>query len=227
MSLNNRVVPPLLSENLSGEGAALTRHAVASAHTVVAHASALLLQAIITHACGAVTAVRCLRTVMVIRRAALETGGLTAMSAYLPRVSVVGPTTALNAGRWVEDPQWASCLGHAAGPAPLPPWGRHVVAPDPFPGKGNPGPRGQLEQSNLCWSSHHRWQPRTSLGSPGPRELPESSPATLGTWRPRTSKSTGKVRRPWSQLSGPGRMPHHPEGEGEITYGDTLRAWTP
>jgi hypothetical protein len=25
----------------------------------------------------------------------------------------------------------------------------------------------------------------------------------------------------------PGRMPRHPEGEGEITYGDTLRAWTP
>jgi hypothetical protein len=27
--------------------------------------------------------------------------------------------------------------------------------------------------------------------------------------------------------SGPGRMPRHLEGEGEITYGDTLRAWTP
>jgi hypothetical protein len=41
-------VPPLLSENLSGEGAALTRRAVASARTVAAHASAHLLQAITT-----------------------------------------------------------------------------------------------------------------------------------------------------------------------------------
>jgi hypothetical protein len=52
---NSEAVLPLLGENLSGEGAALTRRAVASARTVAAHASALLLQAIITHACGAVT----------------------------------------------------------------------------------------------------------------------------------------------------------------------------
>jgi hypothetical protein len=65
------------------------------------------------------------------------------------------------------------------------------------------------------------------LGSPGPQGLPESSSALLGMRRPRTSKSTGKVRRPWPQLSSPGRMPRHPEDEGEITYGDTLRAWTP
>jgi hypothetical protein len=32
--LNSGAVPPLLSENLSGEGAALTRRTVASAHTV-------------------------------------------------------------------------------------------------------------------------------------------------------------------------------------------------
>jgi hypothetical protein len=43
---------------LTGEGAALTRRAVASAHTVAAHASALLQQTIITpcsctwHACA-------------------------------------------------------------------------------------------------------------------------------------------------------------------------------
>jgi hypothetical protein len=55
------------------------------------------------------------------------------------------------------------------------------------------------------------------LGSPGPRGLPESPPALLGVRRPRTSQSSRKARRPWSQLSGPGRMPRHPEGEGEIT----------
>jgi hypothetical protein len=47
---NSEAVLPLLGQNLSGEGAALTRRAVASARTVVAHASTLLLQAIITHA---------------------------------------------------------------------------------------------------------------------------------------------------------------------------------
>jgi hypothetical protein len=45
--LNSGAVPPLFSENLSGEGAALTRRAVASARTVAAHALAHLLQAII------------------------------------------------------------------------------------------------------------------------------------------------------------------------------------
>jgi hypothetical protein len=53
--LNSGAVPPLLSENLSGEGAALTRRAVASAHTVAAHALALLLQVIIMHARSTVT----------------------------------------------------------------------------------------------------------------------------------------------------------------------------
>jgi hypothetical protein len=48
-------MPPLLSENLSGEGAALTRRAVASARPIAVHASALLLQAIIAHARGTVT----------------------------------------------------------------------------------------------------------------------------------------------------------------------------
>jgi hypothetical protein len=51
---NSEAVLPLLGQNLSGEEAALTRRAVASARTVAAHASAHLLQAIITHARGAV-----------------------------------------------------------------------------------------------------------------------------------------------------------------------------
>jgi hypothetical protein len=52
---NSVAVLPLLGQNLlSGEEAALTRRAVASAHTVAVHASAHLLQVIITHARGAV-----------------------------------------------------------------------------------------------------------------------------------------------------------------------------
>jgi hypothetical protein len=57
-------VLPLLGLNLlSGEEVALSRRAVASARTVAAHPSAHLLQAIITHACGAVMGLHaaCLR----------------------------------------------------------------------------------------------------------------------------------------------------------------------
>jgi hypothetical protein len=53
-----------------------------------------------------------------------------------------GPATALKAGRWTEDPRRAPDNGRVAGPAPLPPRGRHVVAPDPFPGgRGSRPPR--------------------------------------------------------------------------------------
>jgi hypothetical protein len=90
---NSGAVLPLLGENLSGEGAALTRCAVASACPVAAHASALLLHAIITPARGAVTGLyAACAQYTVTRRAALETGRLTVVSAYLPRVSVAGHT---------------------------------------------------------------------------------------------------------------------------------------
>jgi hypothetical protein len=90
---NSEAVLPLLGQNLSGEGATLIRHAVASARSVAAHASAHLLQAIITHARGSVTRLyAACAQYTVIRRAAFETGGLTVMSAYLPRVSVAGHT---------------------------------------------------------------------------------------------------------------------------------------
>jgi hypothetical protein len=90
---NSEAVLPLLGGNLSGEGAALTRCAVASACTMATHASALLLQAIITPARGAMMGlyVACAQYT-VTRRAALKTGGLTVVSAYLPRVSVAGHT---------------------------------------------------------------------------------------------------------------------------------------
>jgi hypothetical protein len=121
----------------------------------------------------------------------------------------------------------ASCHTHVAGPAPLPPHGWHVAAPDPSPeggGSGPPRPVGAVRPVMVRPS--HAAAPDLP-GSPGPRGLPESSLAFRGMRRPRTSQSSGRVRRPWSQLSGPGRMPRHPEGEGEIKYGDTLRAWTP
>jgi uncharacterized phage protein gp47/JayE len=80
----------LLGQNpLTGVGAALTRRAGASARPVAAHASALLQQTIITHARGAVSRLyAACAHYTVIRRAALETRGLTVVSAYLPRVSV-------------------------------------------------------------------------------------------------------------------------------------------
>jgi hypothetical protein len=138
-----------------------------------------------------------------------------------------GPTTALNAGRWVGDPRRASCHRHVAGPAPLPLQGRHVAAPDPFPGGEGSGPPRPVGAVWPVMVRPSHVAARTSLGSPGLRGLPESSPAFPGTWRPRTFKSTGEVRRPWSQLSGPGRTPRHPKDEGKITDSETLRAWTP
>jgi hypothetical protein len=90
---NSEAVLPLLGGKLSGEGAALTRCTVASACTVAAHASALLLQAIITPARGAMSGLyaACVQYT-VTRRAALETDELTVVSAYLPRMSVAGYT---------------------------------------------------------------------------------------------------------------------------------------
>jgi hypothetical protein len=89
----------LLDQNpLTGEEAALTRRAVASTRTVAAHASAHLLQAIITHArCPLIGLYAACAQYPVIRRAALETGGLTVVSAHLPRVSVAGHTFDLGA----------------------------------------------------------------------------------------------------------------------------------
>jgi hypothetical protein len=88
---NSEAVLPLLGRNLSGEGATLTCRAVASVRTVAAHALAHLLQANITHARGTVTGLyAACAQYTVTRRAALETSGLTVVSAYLPRVSVAG-----------------------------------------------------------------------------------------------------------------------------------------
>jgi hypothetical protein len=65
------------------------------------------------------------------------------------------------------------------------------------------------------------------LGGPGPRGQPESRPALLGAQGPRASQGSGRVRRPWPQLSGPGRMPHHPAGEEGVMDYETPGAWTP
>jgi hypothetical protein len=62
----------------------------------------------------------------VMRRAALETGGLTMVSAYLPSVSVGkpcrvlgtrSPPTRIKCSSWAGVPRRAFCHGHVAGPA--------------------------------------------------------------------------------------------------------------
>jgi hypothetical protein len=52
------------------------------------------------------------------------------------------------------------------------------------------GPRDWPGRSGPWRSSLHTWRPRTSLGSPGPWGPSESLPAFMGTWRPRSYKST-------------------------------------
>jgi hypothetical protein len=90
---NSVAVPPLLCQNLL-----CTRLAVASARTVAVKALARLLQAIIMHARGAATGLyAACAQYTVTRRATLEIGGLTVVSAYLPRVSVASHTFDLGA----------------------------------------------------------------------------------------------------------------------------------
>jgi hypothetical protein len=157
----SEAVLPLLRQNLlSGEGAVLTHHAVASARTVAVLASARLLQATTTHARGAVTGLyAACAQYTVTRRATLETGGLTVVLAYLPRVSVAGhtfdlgapsPPTRIQCGSWAGVPRRAFCHGHVVGPAPLLPRRRHVAAPDPFPGGGGSGPLEAGRSSHAC-----------------------------------------------------------------------------
>jgi hypothetical protein len=121
----------------------------------------------------------------VTRRAVLETGGLPwcqptcpvcQWHAILFNLGAPGPTTALNAVRWVGDPRRASCHRHVAGPAPLPPRGRHVAAPDPFPrggGSGPPRPVGAV-RAVMVWPSHVAAPdlPGESESAEATRELP-------------------------------------------------------
>jgi hypothetical protein len=71
---------------------------------------------------------------------------------------------------------------------------------------GPPGPVGAV------WPVTVRPSHIAAPDLPG-QGLPEISPAFLGTWGPRFRNSTGRVRRPRSQLSDPGRMPRPPEGK--------------
>jgi hypothetical protein len=77
------------------------------------------------------------------RRAALETGGLTVVSAYLPSVSVGRPCPVLGkrspptrnkCSSWAGVPRRAFCHGHVAGLAPQPPPGQLEAA------RGGAGP---------------------------------------------------------------------------------------
>jgi hypothetical protein len=77
-------------------------------------------------------------------------------------LGALDPTTALNAGRWAGDPLRASCHRHVAGPAPLPPRGRRVAAPDPFLGG-----RG-VRAPEASWSGLARDGLAITRGGPGP-----------------------------------------------------------
>jgi hypothetical protein len=71
-----------------------------------------------------------------------------------------------------------------------------MAAPDPFPGGGGSGPPRPVEAVRPV----EVWPPYVAApdlpGSTGPWGPPESTPALMGAWRPRTYKSTGVVRRP-------------------------------
>jgi hypothetical protein len=107
----------------------------------------------------------------VTRHAALETGGLTVVSAYLPLcqwqailfdLDAPSPATALNAGMWVGDPRRASCHRHVAEPAPLPPWGAARGDTGPLPeGRWDPAPE-------AGWSGQACDGPAITRGGPGP-----------------------------------------------------------
>jgi hypothetical protein len=121
-----------------------------------------------------------------------------------------GPATTLNAGRWAGDPRRASSRRHVAGPAPLPLQDGTWQHRTPSRGRGSGPPR----PVRAVWPVMVRPSHVAAPDPPG-RGLPESSPAFLGTWGPRFRNSTGRVRRPRSQLSDPGRMPRPPEGKRE------------
>jgi hypothetical protein len=89
--------------------------------------------------------------------------------------------------------------------------------PDPFPGEGGSGPPRPVGvvRPVKVWSPHV-----VASNLPGESGSVEATPehhALVSTWRRRTYKSTGEVRRPRSQLSGLGRTPRRPENEGEVT----------
>jgi hypothetical protein len=196
-----------LGQNLlSSEGAVLTHRAVASVRTFAVHASARLLQVIITHARNAVTGLHavylcvehsdappsdqaglpwCQPTCPVCQWLAIlltwaHPAHLPAFNAVVGLESREGPSAT---GTWQGQPH----SYHGGGT-----W-RHRT---PSRGEGGLGPRGRSERSGPWRSGPHTWRPRTSLRSSVPWGPPESTPALMGTWRPRTYKSTGAVRRP-------------------------------
>jgi hypothetical protein len=145
---NSEAVLSLLGWNLlSGGETALTR----CVRTVTAHALAHLLQAIITHARSAVTGLyAACAQYTVIRRAAFRLGRLIVVSAYLPRVSVAGRATALNAGRWAGGPA-KGLQPQARGRArPAPTVGAARGGTRPLPGGREDSCRGSRCQGALC-----------------------------------------------------------------------------
>jgi hypothetical protein len=144
-----------------------------------------------------------------------------------------GSTNALNAGRWAGDPRRASCHRHVAGQAPLPPQGRHVVAPDPLPGGGVRAPEAD-------WSGQARDGLAITRGGPGPSwgvwvrgGYPRAPLPSWARGGPGHLRARGRSEDHGPSCQAPGRTPRHPEDEGEITDGenakglDTLAEGTP
>jgi hypothetical protein len=98
----------------------------------------------------------------------------------------------------------------------------------PLPrGEGGPGPpRPVVAVWPVMVRPSHVAAP-DPLGSPGPRGQPVSPPALLGFAEAPDLLELWEGPETVDQLSGPGNVPRHPEGEGEIMDYETPRAWTP
>jgi hypothetical protein len=182
---------------LTGEGAMLTRYAVASAHTIAAHASALLQQIIITVCSYArrrdVTTRRPSEST-VMRRAASVTGGLTVVSAYLPDVSVDStrldpgtrtPPTRIKCGSWAGVPQKAGChrTRGRAGLAAATSGARGGIGPPPRR-EGRSGSPRPTQGAQAPWGSgHHTWRHRTTPRWFGPVVAAPEHPIHVGSHR--------------------------------------------
>jgi hypothetical protein len=189
---NSEAVLPLLCQNLlSGEGAALTRRDVATAHCCSACLGTPVAGHHHSRARGAVMGLHaaCLRTEHSDAPPSDQTGLpwcqptypmcqwqailLTwAHPAHLPAFNVIiglesrgGPSAT---GTWQGQPR--SCRGGGT-------WQHRT----PSRREGGPGPRGRSERSGPWRSGPLTWWPWTSLGSPGPWGPPESTPALMGT----------------------------------------------
>jgi hypothetical protein len=100
-----------------------------------------------------------------------------------------------------------------------------VAAPNPSPeggGSGPPRPAGAVRPV-MIRPSHVAAPdlPRESGSAGATRELP------CLPWHAEVLDLRELGEGPETMVPGLGRMPRHPGDAGEVTHGDTLRAWTP